>query len=489
VNARDRVVRLYERHYGVRPAHVHDVAADGSARRYYRLPTPESGTVIGGYGPDRGENRAFLSFSATLHEAGLPVPGILAVNRRQGTWLEDDLGDSTLFDLLAEARRTGTQGPDAEEAFPEEALAVYRRVIELLPRFQVEGGRILNFRVAYPRRAFDRQSMLWDLNYFKYHFLKLAHVPFDEAKLERDFGKLVRFLLKAPRDHFMYRDFQSRNIMVVEGEPWFIDYQGGRRGALQYDLASLLYDAKADLPPEVRAELLECYLGTLEGMVPVDREPFLGYYRGFVLIRIMQALGAYGYRGFFERKPRFLQSVPFAARNLDALLEEGLPLALPEIESTFSRIVERWAGPDSSAEETPGLSLRVASFSYRNGYPEDTSSHGGGYVFDCRGIPNPGRLAEFVDQTGLDEPVVEFLAARPETEAFWDGVRRLVEAHIDAYRQRGFNSLSISFGCTGGQHRSVYFAERLTRHVRENNPDVNVIVRHRERRGWPGAGP
>lgn len=483
MNARDRVVRLYERHYGVRPAHVYEVAADGSARRYYRLPTPDSGTVIGGYGPDRGENRAFLSFSATLRKAGLPVPGILAENRRQGTWLEDDLGDTTLFDLLAE-----TRAPDPEEPFPEEVLAVYRRVVELLPRFQVEGGRLLNFRVAYPRRAFDRQSMLWDLNYFKYHFLKLAHVPFDEARLERDFGKLVRFLLEAPRDHFMYRDFQSRNIMVVESEPWFIDYQGGRRGALQYDLASLLYDAKADLPPEVRAELLERYLAELEGMVPVDRDAFLGCYRGFVLIRIMQALGAYGYRGFFERKPRFLQSVPFAARNLDALLDEGLPLSLPEIESTFSRIVERWAGPESSAQEAPGLSLRVASFSYRNGYPEDGSSHGGGYVFDCRGISNPGRLAEFVDQTGLDEPVVEFLAARPETEAFWHGVRRLVEAHIDAYRQRGFSSLSISFGCTGGQHRSVYFAERLAGHVQDVYPDVNVILRHRERRGWPGAG-
>lgn len=483
MNARDRVVRLYERHYGVRPTHGSQVAADGSARRYYRLPTPESGTVIGGYGPDRAENRAFFSFSATLREAGLPVPEILAENRRQGTWLEDDLGDTTLFDMLAE-----TRGSDTEEPFPREVLAVYRRVVELLPRFQVDGGRVINFRVAYPRRAFDRQSMLWDLNYFKYHFLKLAHVPFDEARLERDFGKLVRFLLEAPRDHFMYRDFQSRNIMVVESKPWFIDYQGGRRGALQYDLASLLYDAKADLPPEVRAELLECYLDTLEGMVPVDRGTFLDYYRGFVLIRIMQALGAYGYRGFFERKPRFLQSVPFAARNLDALLDEGLPLALPEIESTFSRIVERWAGPESSDQEVPGLSLRLASFSYRNGYPEDRSSHGGGYVFDCRGIPNPGRLDEFVDQTGLDDSVVEFLAARPETEAFWHGVRRLVEAHIDAYRQRGFSSLSIGFGCTGGQHRSVYFAERLAEHVREIYPDVNVILRHREKRGWPGVG-
>lgn len=484
MNARDRVVQLYKRHYGVGPDHVSEVAADGSARRYFRLPTPSSGTVIGGYGPDRSENRAFFSFSAALHEAGLPVPRILAENRRQGTWLADDLGDTTLFDLLADRRASDPDGP-----FPEEVLDVYRRVVEMLPRFQVEGGRILNFRVAYPRRAFDRQSMLWDLNYFKYHFLKLAHVPFDEARLERDFGKLVRFLLEAPRDHFLYRDFQSRNIMVVDGEPWFIDYQGGRRGALQYDLGSLLYDAKADLPPSVRAELWDHYLSELEGLVPIDRPAFLEQYRGFVLIRIMQALGAYGYRGFFERKPRFLQSVPFAARNLALLLEEGLPLSLPEIEAAFSHIAERWATPDTSARAAPGLSLQVTSFSFRSGYPADESGHGGGYVFDCRGIPNPGRLAEFVDQTGLDGPVIRFLEGRPETEAFWHGVRRLVESHIGAYRQRGFSSLSIGFGCTGGQHRSVYFAERLARHVRDVDPDVNVILRHRERHVWPGSRP
>ena len=480
-NPGDRVAALYERHYGVRPAHVAEIPGDGSARRYFRLPAPDGGTVIGGYGPDRLENRAFFSFTASFHEAGLPVPEIVATSRRQGTWLGEDLGDRTLFHLLSDARQVATA-----ETFPPDVHEIYRRVVELLPRFQIEGGRLIDFRHAHPRRAFDRQSMLWDLNYFKYHFLKLARVSFDEARLERDFGKLVRFLLEARRDHFMYRDFQSRNIMIRSGEPWFIDYQGGRRGALQYDLASLLYDAKADLPPAVRADLLDAYLRALGGLASVDREEFLAHYRGFVLIRIMQALGAYGYRGFYERKPRFLQSVPFAARNLASLLEDGLPVSVPEIESALARIAERWGGAGSRiAAPTVGLSVRVVSFSYRGGYPEDRAGHGGGYVFDCRGLENPGRLAEFAHLTGQDEPVVGFLEARRETEAFWQSSRRLVEEHVEVYHRRGLQSLSVSFGCTGGQHRSVYFAERLAAYLQDRYPDVQVVLEHRDRLSWP----
>lgn len=478
-HARERVVALFARHYGAPPAEITDVAPDGSSRRYFRMPTSDGQTVIGGYGSDRRENRAFLSFSSALRAAGLPVPEILADNRRQGVWLEEDLGDSTLFDLLSAART------DPTDAFPDGLLALYSSVVRILPRFQVDGGQAVNFRVAYPRRAFDRQSMLWDLNYFKYHFLKLAHVPFDEARLERDFSKLVRFLLEADREHFMYRDFQSRNIMVRDGEPWFIDYQGGRRGALQYDVASLLYDAKADLPAAVRDELLHRYLEALEEVGGADPAGFMRHYLGFVLIRILQAMGAYGYRGFFERKPRFLESVPYAARNLSGLLREGLPISLPELEASLSKIVERWAGDEPQGSEESALRVDVTSFSYRIGYPEDRAGHGGGYVFDCRGITNPGRRAEFAHMTGLDDPVAEFLAAQSEATVFWDGVRHLTESHVDEYRRRSFSSLSIAFGCTGGQHRSVYFAERLARHLSDRYPELEVVVRHRERGSWP----
>jgi hypothetical protein len=338
--------------------------------------------------------------------------------------------------------------------------------------------------VAYPRAAFDKQSIRWDLNYFKYHFLKLAHIPFSEQRLEHDFGTLTWFLLQVDTQHFLYRDFQSGNIMLREGEPWFIDYQGGRRGALQYDVASLLYDAKAVIPEPLRDELLEDYLEALEMYTEVDRRRFHHFYPGYVIVRVLQALGAYGYRGFYERKPRFLQSVPFAARNLGALLDRGLPLELPELSTVFQRIVDRWAH-EGPGEEEPGLTVEVTSFSYKGGYPRDDSPHGGGFVFDCRALPNPGREPEFTDQSGLDEPVIRFLEGREEVHAFWRGVRQLTEAQVEDYMRRGFTRLAVSFGCTGGQHRSVFFTERLAAHLQETFPQIRVRIAHRERESWP----
>ena len=476
---RDRLVRLFREHFGTPPTAILEVAGDGSARRYYRLVGPELETAIGGVGPDREENRAFLSFSRSLRDAGLPVPEIYRADEAAGLWVMEDLGNTTLFDQLANARdREG-------EALPTSTARLYERVLEELPRFQLRGGEVIDFEVAYPRKAFDRQSIAWDLNYFKYHFLKLAHVPFGEARLEKDFRVLTRFLLRAGASHFMYRDFQSRNVMVRDDEPWFIDYQGGRRGALHYDVASLLYDAKANLPSQARERFLEHYLDALATHVEVDRAAFRELFRGFVLVRIMQALGAYGYRGFFERKARFLQSVPFAARNLEGILEEGLPVQVPELEATFRRIAERWTPEEGARKTGPGLTVWLSSFSYRSGYPSDRGEHGGGFVFDCRAIPNPGRHAEYADRTGQDEDVVAYIRRTSEAEAFWSNIRELVDAQVEEYLRRGFQSLSVSFGCTGGQHRSVYFAERLARHLRSTHPAVTVQVEHRERDRWP----
>jgi aminoglycoside/choline kinase family phosphotransferase len=457
------------------------IAADGSQRTYVRF-TAESGeTVIGASGPDRDENRAFLSFSRSFRSIHLPVPEILAVDESRGVWLAEDLGDITLFQALSDAR---AQDP---RDFPESMVRAYERVVSLLPRFQIEGGRVIDFSVAYPRAAFDLQSMLWDLNYFKYHFLKLAHIPFSEQKLENDFQRMTRFLLQADTQHFLYRDFQSRNIMLRNGEPWFIDYQGGRRGAPQYDIASLLYDAKADIPEDVREHLLGRYLNALSALVPVDRDRFVELFRGYVIIRIMQAMGAYGYRGFFERKARFLESVPFAARNIARLLEIGLPIDLPEIEEVFTRIVEAWADRPGPVKPLPGLTVHIMSFSYRQGLPADETGHGGGFVFDCRALPNPGRYPEFAGVTGRDDVVIEFLKAARETEEFWQHALPLVENHISVFSERGFANLSVAFGCTGGQHRSVFFAERLARFIRERFPSVGVVLEHRERANWPNA--
>ena len=473
----DRIIALFQDHFRTRPSAIVDVAADGSQRSYVRMFAPDGRTAIGAVGPDRDENRAFLSFSRAFRGIGLPVPEIYASDEDAGVWLEEDLGEMTLFDALVDARaRSGG-------AFPAAMVETYARVVEVLPRFQVEGDRVVDYAVAYPHAAFDRRSILWDLNYFKYHFLKLAHVPFHEARLERDFESLTDFLLDTDTSYFLYRDFQSRNIMLRDGELWFIDYQGGRRGALQYDIASLLFDAKADLPTDVRASLLEHYLGALEGHVPVDRESFRACYRGYVIVRIMQAMGAYGYRGFFERKPRFLHSVPYAAGNIREVLDEGLPIALPEVESVFRRIADEWAHDALEPEGIAGLTVHVHSFSYKRGYPEDVG-HGGGFVFDCRALPNPGRLPEFAGLCGLDRAVAGYLEEQDALEPYWSSVRTLAEGQIETYLARGFTSLSIAFGCTGGQHRSVYLAERLGGWLRERFPQIQVRVLHREEPFW-----
>jgi aminoglycoside/choline kinase family phosphotransferase len=380
---REPIERLFEQHFGTAPHSILEVAGDGSSRTYFRLVSDELETAIGAIGPDHEENRAFLSYSRAFRGIGLPVPLIYGVDEDAGVWLEEDLGDTTLFSELSMRRAASGDG------FPASMVPVYERVVALLPRFQVEGGRAVDYGVAYPRAAFDRQSILWDLNYFKYHFLKLAHIPFNEERLETDFAHLADFLLTADVDHFLYRDFQSRNIMLRDGQPWFIDYQGGRRGALHYDIASLLYDAKAAIPENVRDHLLAHYLDALEAYLPVDRARFRACYAGYVLVRIMQAMGAYGYRGFFERKARFLQSVPYAARNIERLLELGLPARLPELESVFRHIVQAYAHRPDEGDPVPGLTVRLTSFSYKRGYPEDEGGHGGGFVFDCR-LRSPG---------------------------------------------------------------------------------------------------
>ncbi len=475
----EHIVRLFVDRYGERPTGIFEVAGDGSARSYYRLVGSGGETAIGAVGPDREENRAFLSYSQAFRAEGLPVPEIYGADEESGVWLEEDLGDTTLFNALAEARVHNGQG------FPAPVMDAYLRVVELLPRFQIDGHRVVDYSVAYPRAAFDSQSIRWDLNYFKYHFLKLGHVPFNEGRLEADFDRLTEFLLRADTDHFLYRDFQSRNVMLRDGAPWFIDYQGGRRGALHYDVASLLYDAKADIPEEVRRRLLEHYLDALEDRMPVDRAVFEDLYRGYVLVRIMQAMGAYGYRGFFERKARFLQSVPFAAKNIERILAAGLPVELPELARVFGRIVELWAHRPGDVDAPAGLAVRVGSFSYRRGYPEDEGGHGGGFVFDCRALPNPGRYLEYRSLTGLDGAVAEFIEGDAQVEAFWDNVSALVDRQIAEYVRRGFTSLTVNFGCTGGQHRSPYFAERLHRHITDRFPDVKALVSHREEPYWP----
>ncbi len=459
---------LFESRFEEQVESVIALKGDASDRKLFRL-TAASRTAIGVVNPDALENRAFLEFSRHFRTCGLPVPEIYAVDLDRGMYLEEDLGDTTLFQFLTVNR--------AEGGLSSETLDLYRAVVKLLPRFQIEAGRTLNYAVCYPRSSFDKQSMLWDLNYFKYYFLRLAKIPFSEQALEDDFERFTEFLLDAERRFFLYRDFQSRNIMVRDGRPFFIDYQGGRRGALQYDVASLLFDAKADLTFDARDELLERYLDAAEELEPIDRKAFLAYYPGFVYIRIMQAMGAYGLRGFYERKHHFLASIPYVIRNLEYLLRTvELPVELSELRQVWRRLIAS-SSLRQFGTASLKLTVRIQSFAYKDGVPTDEKGHGGGYVFDCRVLPNPGRFERYAKLTGRDESVIAFLENDPAVREFIGHVVALIGGAVQNYQQRNFTDLLVAFGCTGGQHRSVYCAERLAKHLREQF-QVNVEVRH-----------
>ncbi|MGC2112210.1 MAG: RNase adapter RapZ [Candidatus Korobacteraceae bacterium] len=467
----DVLKKLFEQHFRSPAERIQALhgGLGGSERRIVRL-ADEKHEAIGILHDVREENVAFLAFSRHFRRHNLPVPEIYAEDLEHGAYLEEDLGDTTLFEFLAKHRSGENIAPKVVEA--------YRKVVAALPRFQVEAGRDLNYEVCYPRACFDRQSIAWDLNYFKYYFLKLAGIPFNEQALEDDFGRLTEVLVEARRDYFLYRDFQSRNVMLRDGEPFFLDYQGGRKGALQYDIASLLFDAKADLPPELRLDLLNYYLDVLKDFAPVDRDEFLHYYYPYVYVRVMQALGAYGFRGFYERKAHFLQSVPYALKNVRWLLQHAeLPFA-PSLMQVLGLAAasEKLQSPTSEAEN---LVVRIFSFSFHRELPRDNSGHGGGFVFDARSLPNPGREERYKNLTGREAPVIEYLNQQESVHQFFGNAMSLVDASVRRYQDRGFKSLMVSFGCTGGQHRSVYLAEQLAKHLRERN-SVDVVVQHLE---------
>jgi aminoglycoside/choline kinase family phosphotransferase len=468
----DVLKKLFEQHFHSPIGRVQPLQGQlgGSGRKIIRLASGKF-SAIGVLYDVREENVAFLEFSRHFHRHGLPVPEIYAVDLSQGAYLEEDLGDTTLFDFLWTNRVDEDISPQVVEA--------YRKVVAALPRFQIEAGRDLNYEVCYPRSVFDGQSIAWDLNYFKYYFLRLAGIPFNEQSLEDDFSRLTKFLLSADLNYFLYRDFQSRNIMLRDDHPFFLDYQGGRKGALQYDIASLLYDAKADLPPELREQLLDLYIDRLAGFVELEREVFMQHYYAYVYVRIMQALGAYGFRGFYERKAHFLQSVPYALKNLRWLLHNAkLPIELPALMDAFTRMVAS-EKLQSLASKEENVIVRIFSFSFRRGLPKDETGHGGGFVFDARSIPNPGREERFKTLTGKDAPVIDFLNQQESVHQFLAGVMSLVDASVNNYQRRGFTSLTVSFGCTGGQHRSVYFAEQLAKRL-SGRTGVEVVVRHLE---------
>ncbi len=466
------LTQLFKKHFGVEPAKIERMPISGSNREYYKL-SAGSHVAVGTIGKEIKENEAFISFTNSFHEAGLPVPEILEVSDDKGSYLQTFIEGISLFDYLESHRL-----PDGE--IDESTLRIYRKVLNHLRDFQMKGADIIDFGKCYPRSKFDAQSIMWDLNYFKYYFLKATHTVFDEQLLEDDFQKLTEYLCSAPSDFFLYRDFQSRNIIITpDGEPYFIDYQGGRRGAMHYDLASLLYDGKAKLSPETRDYLLTDFiLGNIGYFPNFQERAFAEMFYAFAYVRIMQACGAYGYRGILEQKQHFIKSIPPAMKNLKYLLDNHpLPIELPELTKALRSIAEN---EELNTEKKKKLTVTVMSFSYKMGIPYDPSGNGGGFVFDCRAIHNPGKYEQYKHVTGKDQPVIDFFANEPEMAEFCQLTQQIVGMSIKKYLKRGFENLSVLFGCTGGQHRSVYSAESMARFIRENYPEVIVNLSHRE---------
>ena len=450
------------------------LTASGSNRRYYRIESEDkTASLIGVQGTSRDENHAFLYMAEHFMKKGLNVPMVLAVSDDEMNYVQQDLGNVLLFDYIAEGRKTGV--------FNVKEKDMLRETMRALARFQVRGAEEFDFNQCYPQPEFNLRSILWDLNYFKYCFLKATGLEFQEDKLENEFERLAYILLQNRMNAFMYRDFQSRNVMVrqeADGTevPYFIDFQGGRRGPVYYDVASFLWQAKANFHPDLREELVEVYLEELQKYMPVDREVFFETLKHFVLFRTMQVLGAYGFRGYFEKKPHFLQSIPFAIDNLRQLLKHA-SADYPYLIEVLQQMTKMKQFKDVGVRKP--LVVRVMSFSYKKGIPADPSGNGGGFVFDCRAVNNPGKYERYTHFTGMDEPVIQFLEEDGEIQPFLEQAYQLVDFSVKRYMDRGFQNLMVSFGCTGGQHRSVYSAEKMAEHINAKF-GIEVQLIHRE---------
>ena len=445
-----------------------ELAASGSNRRYFRLKGAHQ-SLIGVIGTSQEENSAFLYMSRHFAKQGLNVPRVIIASEDKMCYLQEDLGDTLLFDYIADGRKTGV--------FCEGEKKMLRKTMRALAQFQVEGAKGFDFRECYPQPEFNERSIKWDLNYFKYCFLKATGLDFQEDRLENEFDRLANILLQEKSDTFMYRDFQSRNVMIVDDKPYFIDFQGGRRGPVYYDVASFLWQAKANYKHELRHELIGVYLDELSKYKPVNKDEFMHTLQHYVLFRLLQVLGAYGFRGYFEKKPHFLQSIPAALDNLRQLLKGDSVNEYPYLAEVLRNMTELKQFKEANVRKP--LVVKVFSFSYKKGIPNDDSGNGGGFVFDCRAVNNPGKYERYTFFTGLDEPVIKFLEDDGEILPFLENAYNLVDASVKRYIDRGFRNLMVSFGCTGGQHRSVYAAEKMAKHINDKF-GVEVQLIHRE---------
>ncbi len=470
---------LFENYFGEKPTYYNPLAPAASYRRYYRL-SSDNYTAIGAHNQNIPENRAFFALTQHFTAKHLPVPALYAVGADETLYLQQDLGDITFYDQIAALQ-------NSSRFFPDELTSAYQQIINALLSLQIVGNEGLDYSVCYPDAVFDQKAMLWDCHYFKYCFLKPVKIEPDARALEFDFDTLTRFLLQAPAHFFMHRDCQSRNIMLQEGKPYFIDYQGGRQGALQYDLASLLFQARANLPTHQRAYLLQYYMQQAANQLPhFDAALFEQHYYGFVLMRCLQLLGAYGFRGLYERKQHFIGSIGSTLQNLEWVLQQTSPyLPLPTIQNAIEQVIalDKWKPYNPQLATAAPLTVIIKSFSYRQGIPTAPAEPGGGFVFDCRALHNPGRYPFYQTQSGLDKPVADFLKAEAGADEWLSHVFALVDQSVENYLSRNFTQLHVYFGCTGGQHRSVFCAEELARHLRQKY-GVKTELLHTNRQNW-----
>lgn len=466
---KEELARLFRQYTGSEPDHISSIPRSVSTRKYFRI-EGDGRSVIGTYSPDIRETKAFSHFSRHFTDLGIRVPRVYIESHDKKYYLQEDLGNTTLFDLAESLKNSGDSN----------ILNLYRNAIDEVIRLQLKGDRVVDYSLCVPRPEFDKQSVLWDLNHFKYYFLKLSGISYDEQLLENEFDMIAGEITEIKLKGFMFRDFQSRNIMIRDGMAWFIDFQGGRRGPLQYDLASLVFEAKAGLSEEERTELIEYYLGSLRQHTAVNQEDF---YRDFylaALVRVLQVLGAYGLRGIVEKKAVFLQSIPNGLSNLSFILEH---LDQAYNENYLTRLLHELTLIGEKFRKLPapfeGLTVTISSFSYRGQLPDDITGNGGGFVFDCRLLDNPGAHEKFRELNGMDREVVQFMEQKNGVGQFVSNVKEQLDQAIEVYQKRGYKDLMVNFGCTGGQHRSVYVSHKIADWIRCMK-NVRVIEIHRE---------
>ncbi len=450
------------------PKTIEELPSSGSNRRYFRLTADNGTTLIGVKGTSIDENIAFITLARHFKSKQLPVPEVYIVSDDNQYYLQEDLGDQTLFNSIEQGRSCGS--------YSEQEVSLLKKTIAKLPAIQFVGAEGLDFNVCYPQPEFDERMISFDLNYFKYCFLKATGLEFSEIKLDDDFRKMSDTLMRSTSATFLYRDFQARNVMLCDGEPYFIDFQGGRKGPIYYDVASFIWQAKANYSPQLREELLATYLTSLRQYMPIDETYFRQQLRHFILFRTLQVLGAYGFRGYFEKKPHFLQSVPYAIDNLRQLLTEPFT-EYPYLSELLTQLTNMQQFAELNPEQK--LEVKVYSFAYKKGIPNDVTGNGGGYVFDCRAINNPGKYEHYKHFTGMDSEVIKYLEDDGGVFSFLENAYNLVDKHVERYIERKFSHLMVCFGCTGGQHRSVYCAEHMAQHLQQKY-NVNVKLIHRE---------